>query len=195
MSASAPPRRSPRLASPTSPPTKGTLLNTILELGPELAEIPVIRKKSIDTPSAHRRSRRLAGLPPTPTASRTANVVSSKKVSATAIGREAYRMYPVAECTPDVTDTKLFDCLLNLAGYVIHAIFKKGLDGRRGLTKDEMYAWVHERHNVMVLAGVIRSWMFAPSGIWRVRYWDEEHVEIALRQNPQLMELLEAAMA
>ena len=167
-----------------------------------------------------RRSRRLAGLPPayvyTPPADAKRGVRTSQlagkadtleaaargaiswKVAAAAIGREAYRLYPVGCMIPDVTDEVLYDRLMGMVAYVIHRIFLSGDSGRfRSLTNAEAVAWVrreHDKSHIWLMQEMISGWMAAPSGKWRVRNWEEEHVEIAMRTHSGFMAALEAAM-
>lgn len=192
-------RRSPRLAAKKAVALPDTLLK-------RREPIPV-------APPGHRRSRRLAGQSPAPPAppaytytgppadsleAAAARGAISWKVAAAAIGREAYRLHPVAWMAPDVTDKELYSKLLHLTGNVMERILLSGDSGRfRALTKAEALAWVRREHDtshLLILRGMIRSWMLAPSGKWRVRHWEEEHVEVAMRQHPAFMAVLEAAM-
>jgi hypothetical protein len=133
------------------------------------------RKKPIPV-TPPRRSRRLAGLPPAPPA----------PSAYTYIG------------TPDVTDEALYDRLMGMVAYVIHRIFLSGDSGRfRPLTNAEAVAWVrreHDKSHIWLMREMISGWMAAPIGNWRVRHWEEKHVEIAMRQHPRFMAALEAAM-
>lgn len=174
-----------------------------LRRSPRLAATRASAPATTPAPSTTnlRRSRRLAGLSPAPPAPSTytyidpPDAVSSSKVAAAAIGRQAYRLYPYEWMAPDVADKELYIKLLRLTGKSMERIFQTGDNGRlRCLTKEEMVAWVNRESHILILAGMVRGWMHAPSGKWRLRNWTEEQVEIAMRQNPRFMETLEGAM-
>ena len=181
-----------------------------LRRSPRLAAARASAPVTAPSPTNLRRSRRLAGLPPVTAAPpvytymRTAQMARadsapiSRNVAAAAIGREANRLYPVAWMTPDVTDKALYDRLLYLTCNVMDRIFKTGDNGRlRCLTSEEALAWVNrefDKSHILILTGMVRGWMHAPSGKWRLVNWTEEQVEIAMRQNPTFMATLEGPM-
>ena len=189
-------RRSPRLAAKKAVALPDTLLK-------RREPIPV-------APPGHRRSRRLAGQSPAPPEharfvpadsleAAAARGAISWKVAAAAIGREAYRLHPVAWMAPDVTDKELYDRLLHLTGNVMEHILLSGDSGRfRALTKAEALAWVRREHDtshLLIMRGMIRSWIHAQQRVvCYARHWEEEHVEIAMRQHPGFMAVLEDAM-
>lgn len=211
-------RRSPRLAAAAAKKAVA-LPDTLLKRREAIPVAPPGHRRSRrleerrQNLSACWEGRRLAGQPPAPPAppaytyiappadsleAAAARGAISWKVAAAAIGREAYRLYPVAWMAPDVADKEFYFRLVHLTGISMGRILLSGDSGRfRALTKTEALAWVRREHNkshIHLMSGMIRSWMLAPSGKWRVCHWEEEHVEIAMRQHPVFMAVLEAAM-
>lgn len=149
-----------------------------------------------------RRSRRLAGKAPAPATlpawGARSDILHKRRKNATAeeIGRKVNTLYPGwSKIGPMPHVIREFERLLTTA----HAVIQRLLSGNNGsfrtLTKEEALEWKYNPYNYCVLTGVICNWMAEYNRGdygWRAnpRCWDEEQVEIALRQHTYLWSLV-----
>ena len=157
-----------------------------------------------------RRSSRLAGATPVPATlpawGARADILLKRRKDAAAeeVGRKVNTLYPRwpagAGCSPTKFSLLDFEALLPKAHSVIQRILTTGDNGRfRALWDYEARLWKYNTNNIAALTSLILYWI-ATHDRWKEGWvteparWDEEQVEIALRQHAYLVSLIEAAM-